>query len=154
MSSRNARLLYGDSRGSSNVVTVQALAGEDLEAGDLVTNTAMTGDFVVNKPSGASSLFGVVHEDAKDGELATVEVPVFAVYEVTLADASNFDNGGPTLGDILNVHDQAFGRTSTEDASAVLIDSNPAAGEKARVILVGLGISSAWGSILGQVPQI
>lgn len=155
MSERNARLLYGDSRGSSNVTLVEYKFGSDVEAGDLLF-IEIADQSVINKIGTDSKnvLFGVAHEDVISGDYGVVELPMGAVYEVNMAASADWEGTPSGSARLVHPYGQTLCRVTTGGpAAGSVIGQDVEMGETGKVALFGGGIDGV-GSILGDIPSL
>lgn len=132
-----AEFKRGDSYGASLIVPAKLNndSGSGLNAGDLVERD---GDGVKALTDGGS-LLGVCHEDIANGETGIVDLPIFAVYKVTLASAGTYDSEGdaPDYGSVLTAAGSGeFDSTTTTLACGFIIDSDPASGDTCNAVLM------------------
>ena len=154
MSDRHATLKYGDSRGSSNVTYVEYDFGEAVEAGDLLYIDS-SDPSVVHKigPDENKALYGVARDDVEAGEFGIVEVPSGAVYEVDLADSTNWDGDPSGSARVVHAYGQSLCRvTSGGPAAGNLVSDDAEMGGKGKVLLFGGGIDGI-GSVIGTIPS-
>lgn len=155
MSDRNARLLYGDSRGSSNVTLVEYEFGTNAEPGDLLF-IEIADTSTIGKIGTASKyvLFGVAHEEVSSGDNGMVELPMGAVYEVNMADSSDWEGTPTGAAKLVHPYGQTLCRvTSGGPAAGVIVGDDVEMGETGKVALFGGGIDGV-GAVLGTVPSM
>ncbi len=157
MSDRNARLLYGDSRGSSRVTLVKFPlhdSSSSVYAGDLLFLEAaapIRADKM--EASMTNPLFGIAHEDIEPGTEGLIEIPFGAVYEMTL-NADNFLDDNTEEQRIVHPRGQTVNRGSSGGPMCgIIAETNTEPGDRARILLFGGGILG-MGSPVGSIGQI
>lgn len=115
-------------------VTLSNGSGSALNVGDLVQDDGSNDiDALADAGGGTNALLGICHEDIASGDTGYVEIPLGAVYEVSLA--TGFDPS--YLDAIYPAGSGEFDAGAASDvASGYIVDTNPSSGGTARAVLL------------------
>ncbi len=156
MGTRNAKLLYGDSRGSSRVTLVEFPIIDntpEVEAGDLLTVED-------SEPKGArkiesgnvQTLFGIAHEDINPNSKGIVEIPFGAVYEIETNESEFM--GPPDISRLVHPYGQTVSRNSGGGPMCgILVETGKETGDRIKTLVFGGGISG-MSSPIGTIGSV